>query len=269
MWSRGHLTMRINPDVATLLNLVACPLCRNRLTPGFAQLCCVGCGHTFELHGRVPALLPSYDFDRRLPVLARLQYSILGNPRVYDFHQAHGGGRQIARYIANELRNVGGTVLDIGAGTGMVGGVIPPGTRYVWLDNDTMKLQGLLSKGIDCYAVLGDAGSLPIIDGCSDWTVMVEVSHHLPSPALRACLDEAARVTRGRFLFVDALRGRRLRSKLLWQLDLGRFPRTEDELVRALETSFELEKVERFRVNHDHLLCVALPRRDSSRPPVE
>jgi SAM-dependent methyltransferase len=234
MWSRGHLKMRINADVATLLNLMACPLCPNRLTFGFAELRSVGCAHTFELHGPVPRI--------RLPPSAR-------------------GGRQIASYVANELRDVGGTVLDIGAGTGMVGGVIPQGTRYVWLDNDTLKLRGLVSKGIDCYAVLGDAARLPIFDGSADWTVMVEVSHHLPGAALRACLDEAARVTRGRFVFVDALRGPRLRSKLLWQLDLGRFPRSDDELLRSLETSFELEKVERFRVNHDHLLCVGVPRR--------
>ena len=89
---------------------------------------------------------------------------------------------------------------------------------------------------------------------------MVEVSHHLPDGALRACLDEAARVTRDRFLFVDALHGPRLRSRLLWQLDLGRFPRSENELVGALEASFQLERVERFRVNHDHLLCVCVPR---------
>ncbi len=142
----------------------------------------------------------------------------------------------------------------------MVAGLVPRETRYVWLDNDRLKLRGLLSKQIDCLAVLGDAARLPFASDAADWTVMVEVSHHLPDEALRACLDEAARVTRERFVFVDALRGTRLRSKLMWQLDLGRFPRSEDELLDALETRFELEKVERFRVNHDHLLCVCVPR---------
>jgi hypothetical protein len=51
-----------------------------------------------------------------------------------------------------------------------------------------------------------------------------------------------------------------LRSKLLWQFDLGRSPRSEDELLTALEARFTVEKVERFRVNHDHLLCVCVPR---------
>ena len=89
---------------------------------------------------------------------------------------------------------------------------------------------------------------------------MVEVSHHLPDEALRACLSEVARVTRDRFVFVDALRGDRLRSNLMWELDLGRFPRSEDDLLAALEERFEIETIVRFRVNHDHLLCVCAPR---------
>ncbi|MGH3109592.1 MAG: class I SAM-dependent methyltransferase [Gaiellaceae bacterium] len=154
----------------------------------------------------------------------------------------------------------GATVLDVGAGTGMLGGLLPSGVRYVWFDNDTLKLRGLLSKQIDCYAVVGEGSRLPFRDGCADWTAMVDVSHHLRDDALDSCLREIARVTRKRFLFVDALRGERLRSKLLWQLDLGRFPRPHHELIAALDIHFELEKVDHFRVNHDHVLCLCVPR---------
>ena len=101
----------------------------------------------------------------------------------------------------------------------------PPGTRYVWFVNDRFKLRELLSKPLDCLAVLGDGECLPFVELAVHWTVMVEVSHHFPHQALRACLSVAARVTRERFLFVDVLRGDRLRSNLTWQLDLGRFPR--------------------------------------------
>jgi len=192
---------------------------------------------------------------------ARLHYALLGNPRVYDFQQTHGGGPQIAGEVKKALRDAhGATVVDIGAGTGMAATIVPAGTRYVWLDNDKLKLRGLLSKPIDCFAVLGDATRLPFSDASADWTLMVEVSHHLPAEAFDDCLDEAARVTRNRFIFVDAVRGIRLRSKLLWQLDLGRFPRTEDDLLVALGQRFEFETIKRFRVNHDHLLCVCVPR---------
>ena len=117
-----------------------------------------------------------------------------------------------------------GTLADIGAGTGMVGSVLSPAVRYVWLDNDRLKLRGLRSKPLDCLAVLGDGAALPFGDLAADWTAMVEVSRHLPDEVLRTCLREVARVTAERFVFVDAVRGDRLRSDLMWQLDLGRFP---------------------------------------------
>jgi SAM-dependent methyltransferase len=253
--------MAVNEDMTALLKLVACPSCRRRLNCESGRLRCTGCGRTFALDQSVPILYESDGPQDEASALARLQYAILGNPRVYEFHQAYGGGRPIAAQVKRQLEDVGdATVLDIGAGTGMVGGLVPRETRYIWFDNDRLKLRGLLSKRIDCWAVLGDAARLPFCSAAADWTVMVEVSHHLPDGALRASLEEAARVTRERFVFVDALHGSRLRSKLLWKLDLGRFPRSEDELVGALDTSFEVERVERFRVNHDHLLCVCVPR---------
>jgi uncharacterized protein YbaR (Trm112 family) len=249
----------INENMTALLDLLACPSCRGQLTSESSQLRCSGCARTFPLDHGVPIL--DEGAAPALSVIGRVQYAILGHPRVYELHQAYGGGRPIAAKVEKhlvDLRNA--TVLDIGAGTGMVGGLLSPSTRYVWLDNDRLKLRGFLAKRIESFAVLGDAARLPFAPEAADWSVMVEVSHHLPDGALRECLAEAARVTRDRFLFVDALRGPRLRSKLLWQLDLGRHPRSENELLSALEGSFELEKVERFRVNHDHLLCVCAAR---------
>jgi uncharacterized protein YbaR (Trm112 family) len=254
------MTVAVNDNMTALLELLACPSCRGRLTNEPSGLRCTECGRTFALDQGVPILHQGESSRHETSALGRLHYAILGNPRVYEFHQAYGGGRPIAAKVKKQLADVGdATLLDIGAGTGMVGGLIPPETRYIWFDNDRLKLRGLLSKGIDCHAVLGDAARLPFDTDAADWTVMVEVSHHLQDGTLQASLEEAARVTRDRFVFVDALRGSRLRSKLLWQLDLGRFPRSEDQLLGALETSFQLEKVKRFRVNHDHLMCVCVP----------
>jgi uncharacterized protein YbaR (Trm112 family) len=254
--------MAVNDDMKMLLELVACPSCRSPLTSESARLRCTGCGRVFAFEQGVPVLEKSEGSTHEPSVLGRVHYAILGSPRVYEFHQAYGGGRPIAAQVKRQLADVGDAkLLDIGAGTGMVGGLIPPKTRYVWFDNDRLKLRGLLSRRIDCYAVLGDAARLPFQSDSADWTAMVEVSHHLQDRALHACLEEAARVTRERFIFVDALRGSRLGSKLLWRLDLGRFPRSDVDLISALERSFELEEVERFRVNHDHLLCVCVPRR--------
>jgi len=252
--------MAVNEDTAALLELLACPSCSGELVVELAAIRCAGCARAFHFHGRVPVLHHDKPTEGSPSLLGRIQYGILGNPKLYDFHQAHGGGRPIAARVAKALEDVdGATLLDIGAGTGMVAGLVSPETRYVWLDNDTLKLRGLLSKAVDCQAVLGDAARLPFRNRAADWSVMVEVSHHLPEGALHACLEEAARVTRERFVFVDGPRGTRIRSRLLWQLDLGRFPRHEDELVHALEMHFRDRGVERFRVNHDHLLAVCTP----------
>jgi SAM-dependent methyltransferase len=252
--------MVVNDDMATLLELLACPSCRSGLAHETARLRCTGCGRAFGLEQGVPILRDGNGSAAEPSATGRLHYAILGNPRLYDFHQTFGGGRPIAAQVKRELEDAGGaTLLDIGAGTGMVAGLVPPETRYVWFDYDKLKLRGFLSKRIESWAVLGDAARLPFVTDAADLTVMVEVSHHLQDGALQECLAEAARVTRHRFIFVDALRGSRLRSKLLWQLDLGRFPRSQDQLITALEGSFELEKIAQFRVNHDHLLCVCVP----------
>jgi hypothetical protein len=92
---------------------------------------------------------------------------------------------------------------------------------------------------------------------------MVEVSHHLPDELLRSSLGEIARVTRDRFLFIDAVRGIRLRTKVLWQLDLGRHPRSETELIAVLAEHFDVVDASNFRGSHDHLLCLCVPRRHS------
>jgi hypothetical protein len=140
-------------------------------------------------------------------------------------------------------------------------GLLPSPSNYVWLYNDALKLRVFLSKHSSGFAVMGDAARLPLRPRIADVTFIVEVSHHLPNSAFRECLAEAARVTRGRLIFIDAVRGKRVRSKLMWQLDLGRHPRTEQSMVDYLDTNFQVESVDRFRgVNHDHVMFVCTPK---------
>jgi SAM-dependent methyltransferase len=192
----------------------------------------------------------------------RFHEATVGNPRLYDVVQGRLGGGRIAERVSEALEGLeaAATLLDIGAGTGMVAGLPRGGAQYIWLDNDVHKLRGFLARRTRGRAVLGDASQLPFADDSVDWSVMVAVSHHVPDAVLEMCLCEVARVTRDRFVFLDAVRGRRARSRLLWQLDRGRFPRTEDELLTAISKSFEVTKVERFTKIHDYLLCVASSR---------
>ena len=255
--------MAINEDAAALGELLACPWCMGELT-GFENesLSCSQCGRSFTSRFGVPDLRIEAEQQASSGLISRIHYGLLGNPRVYDFQQAHFGAKPVVDVLLRELAEVrNATVLDIGAGTGVVAGLLPDATaRYVWIDNDEQKLRGLISRDVNCVAALCDAGRLPLLPSTVDVALMVEVSHHIPDDALQSCITEAARVTRGTFLFIDAVRGPRLRSKLMWQLDLGRHPRSEPEILDALGEGFSVERLERFRgVNHDHLLCVCAP----------
>ena len=218
---------------------------------------CTECGRRFPTRRGAPVLFPE-GFDHPagdVGAFRRGYHAILAHPSVYDRAQRYGGGRPIAAQVQKALADVGdATVLDLGAGTGMVGSVLPPEASYIWLDNDALKLDGFLAKGASGTAVLGDAAHLPFRDHSVDVVTMVEVSHHLDDEALDRCLIEAARVTRERFVLVDGLRSLRLRSRLLWALDLGRHPRTDTELRSALEGHFTVTRETRFRVNHDHII---------------
>jgi SAM-dependent methyltransferase len=251
--------------MSALLELLACPICRGELRLEQDELRCSGCGRGFPVTNGVPDLRTASEVSEP-GVLARLQYAVLGHPRVYDFQQAHFGAKPVVERLVRELSSLhSATILDIGAGTGVVAELLPDdSSRYVWLDNDVQKLRGLVIRGVNGLATLGEADRLPFRDGAADLTLMVEVSHHIPDDALAACLAEAARVTGGTFLFIDATRGARIRSKLMWHADLGRHPRHAHTIVELLEPRFEVARVEHFRgVNHDHVLCACTPRRDA------
>src|SRR5439155_9107048 len=106
--------MPVNRDFDGLLARIVCPICRGKLSAQHARLRCTGCGTEFGLHENTPVLTTNGSTAPSLA--ARLHYALLGNPRVYDFQQAHGGGPQIAAQVKKALRDAhDATVIDIGA----------------------------------------------------------------------------------------------------------------------------------------------------------
>jgi SAM-dependent methyltransferase len=193
--------------------------------------------------------------------------SLIESPRLYDLVQRAVGGREIARKLEPHLRSFAGSrVLDVGAGTGLHVMTVPRSAEYVALDLDRLKLARLVGRHPHVQVVVGDAAKLEFAPGSFDNALVVFLAHHLDDDALAGVVSGLSRVVRGRMVFVDALPSRSWRSRLLWSIDRGSFPRAAEQLRSALERGFTIEHEERFRVHHEYLLCVARVRAPSGRP---
>ena len=192
----------------------------------------------------------------------RLLHRVAAHPLVYDWIQRGAGYTEVSGRVARCLpAETPATVLDVGAGTGNLRRVVPDGAAYIWLDNDPVKLNGFLAKGSRSFAMLSDAPRLAVRDRGVDYVVCVDVSHHLTDDQLAGMMREFARVVRRQVIFVDAVKRQDSAvSRLLWGLDRGSHPRTDAALLTALGRQLRVERVERFKIFHTYLLCVANPQ---------
>jgi len=188
---------------------------------------------------------------------------LVARPWAYNLTQRLAGLDIIKRRVAPILAATAGkTVLDVGAGTALYLTVLPQAARYVWLDNDPQKLRGFQGPVIGKRrAVIGDAVNLGLRDRSVDCVLCLHLTHHLDDTELARLVDELARVVRQTLIFQDAVKTRRLASRLLWRWDRGSHPRDAESLMAALRTRFEIERAERYSTLHEYLLIVAVPRR--------
>ncbi len=188
---------------------------------------------------------------------------VAARPAVYNLLQRVFGQKKNAERVARVLAECDGRItLDVGAGTGMYRDAIPQGWRYMWLDEDPLKLRGFRSRGADDPALLGDATHLGIADRCVEVTLCSGLSHHLPDDEVSKLFAELARVTKDKLVFLDAIDDPRSRiSRMLWSVDRGSYPRTEGRLLELLGRSFAIESHERFKPAHTFVLCVCRPQR--------
>jgi len=187
---------------------------------------------------------------------------VADDPRVYDVIQFLAGRHVVDKRVRRILAGASGaTVLDVGAGTGAIASLLPADAEYWALDNDPAKLERLARKLPRARRLLRSAVDTGLDDAAVDWTVCIDVAHHLDDHQLLGFAHELARITRHRLLFVDAVwSARPSLGRVLWRYDRGAHPRTAARLVQALEAAFEIESTERFRVIHRYMLCVCRPR---------
>jgi SAM-dependent methyltransferase len=187
---------------------------------------------------------------------------LVNDPRVYDAIQAAAGARKVRERLRPHTRDFAGTrVLDVGAGTGGYIGVVPKAAEYVAIDLDPEKLERLRVKWPGVTTMVGDAARLDLPPESFDHALCTFLAHHLDDEGLMGLTAGLRLSLRDTLVFIDPLRVGRLRSRLLWSIDRGSYPRSADELLTALDRDFVIEHEERFAVHHAYLLCVARARR--------
>jgi len=192
-------------------------------------------------------------------MITELLHKVAANPTVYDWIQYAAGCERVFDRIQPHLPN-SGSLLEVGAGTGLLADRVSANVRYIWLDNDTQKLAGVRSKYRNIRAVLSDATRIALASKSVDDVLCVAVTHHIPDEVVPLFFDEMARVVKGRLIFLDpVLRPDSWISKTLWSLDRGSYPRTPSRLRELIGQSFRITSDEVFAVYHLYLLCTAIP----------
>jgi ubiquinone/menaquinone biosynthesis C-methylase UbiE len=195
-------------------------------------------------------------------VLTELLHRLAARPWVYDRIQNLAGHRQVLARLTQGIAPLSpNIVVDIGGGTGTVRNLFAPDCRYICLDLELPKLVGFRSKIPGGLAVLGDATSLPIIDCCADMVICKSVTHHLSDLMLGRALDECQRVLRagGHVILLDAIiNPQRVAGHVLWKLDRGSYPRTEEDLREKLESRFKIIRWEKFAIYHEYVFGIGV-----------
>jgi SAM-dependent methyltransferase len=191
----------------------------------------------------------------------RIVSRVAENPMVYDVVQLLAGYPLLAR----RLRQLTGptnqlSVLDAGAGTGALGGLVGDTGSYVALEIDEGKLERLRQRQPHAEVIHGSVSSIPLPDDSVDLSLLVNVAHHLADDDLELALGELSRVTRTRVIVADPVANGPLVGRALWRIDRGSYPRTADELCTAVDRHLNVEQVGRLRLLHRFALISARVR---------
>ncbi len=191
-----------------------------------------------------------------------LLHRIAANPGVYDWIQHSVGCDQVFRRVQKHFISAPArTVLEVGAGTGLLRPYLPSTTKYIWLDCDPVKLAGFRRRNHSDDAVLGDATRICIGNAAVRDVLCVSVTHHIPDEMAARMFSELARVASERLIFLDPVLSSTLTGKALWSLDRGSFPRRPERLRELIGVDFDIAFQEEFEVMHRYLCCVATPKR--------
>lgn len=195
---------------------------------------------------------------------------LLANATLYELVQTATGSR-ISEAKMRELIGPiepGTRILDAGGGTGIIARVFDSGRDYCCMDLDLARVRVASARGAS--AIQGDVTRMPIATASIDIVVLRAISHHLVDVGFAEMVAESRRVLKpdGRLLFLDAVWAPSwLPGRLMWRIDQGSHPRTEEHMRAVLETHFELVRGVTYSMHHRYLLALARPRTQVSRSP--
>jgi SAM-dependent methyltransferase len=174
---------------------LACPDCRGVLDT--AALECASCGRQFERQAGIPLLLPG-----NLPEHAEQRQHALYTAVAHEYDDVfpkHVAQHYIEKRtsLVTSLLPMGGTVLDVGCGTGQLGAAIASlGFDVFGVDLAASMLARARERGLSgTYAAVTSA--LPFPTDTFDLALTVATLHHLETPErVAATVGEMGRVVR-------------------------------------------------------------------------
>ena len=162
----------------------------------------------------------------------------------------------VAQVLSNQPS---GIVVDIAGGTARARSLFPSTWKYISVDSDERHLDGRA----DVEKRIGVASALPIESNSADLVTIIGSSHHSDYKTWPLVLAESHRILRpsGHLLFADGLYSKYdPLSRLFWTLDIGRHPRTYDQLIQDLESYSEVLQTWTMRLIHPTLLFLGRAR---------
>ena len=202
--------------------------------------------------------MPMMDLFRKVishPTLHRMQTRLLGQ------HKLDARLEPVA--ASTHIGRPPGLIVDVGGGSARSREMWPADWRYVSIDPDERMLEvDIVEDEVEIERLVGSADDIPFPDGSVDVVLMQCVSHHLDDEIWPNALSEISRILKpgGEFVFLDGVWSkRRVISRLFWRLDAGRHPRESTDLMRAIESRFEVVASEEFALVHHAILVTARP----------
>ena len=191
---------------------------------------------------------------------------LLNNATLYELVQVAAGSRVSDTKMRELIGPVapGTRILDAGGGTGIVARLFDCGRDYCCMDIDLARVRVALARGAS--GIQGDVAHMPIRGASVDIVVLRAISHHLVDEDFDLMVAESRRVMKldGRLIFMDAVLAKTwLPGRLMWRIDQGSHPRSEQRMTDVLEAHFKLERRATYSVFHRYLLAEGRPRTTS------